>query len=48
MLGGAKRTRLPVMASLDKYDDGRKVSARLEQALAGSVKAAKVHGRRSR
>jgi L-alanine-DL-glutamate epimerase-like enolase superfamily enzyme len=43
MLGGAKRTRLPVMASLDKYDDKAKVRARLEQALATGVKAAKVH-----
>ncbi len=43
LLGGAKRARLPVMASLDKYDDRTKVRARLEQALAGGVKAAKVH-----
>ncbi len=43
MLGGARRTRLPVMASLDKYDDKAKVRARLEQALASGVKAAKVH-----
>jgi len=43
MLGGAKRARLPVMASLDKYDDKAKVRARLEQALATGVKAAKVH-----
>jgi len=43
LLGGAKRTRLPVMASLDKYDDKAKVRARLEQALATGVKAAKVH-----
>lgn len=43
MLGGAKRTRLPVMASLNKYDDKAKVRARLEQALAADVKAAKVH-----
>jgi L-alanine-DL-glutamate epimerase-like enolase superfamily enzyme len=43
MLGGAKRTRLPVMASLDKYDDKAKVRARLEQALATGVKSAKVH-----
>lgn len=43
LLGGAKRTRLPVMASLDKYDDRKKVSARLEQALATGVKAAKIH-----
>lgn len=43
LLGGARRSRLPVMASLDKYDDKAKVRARLEQALAGGVKAAKVH-----
>ncbi len=43
MLGGAKRTRVPVMASLDKYDDKARVRARLEQALASGVKAAKVH-----
>jgi len=43
MLGGARRTRLPVMASLDKYNDKAKLRARLEQALAGGVKAAKVH-----
>jgi L-alanine-DL-glutamate epimerase-like enolase superfamily enzyme len=43
LLGGAKRTRLPVMASLDKYDDKARVRARLEQALATGVTAAKVH-----
>ena len=43
MLGGARRSRLPVMASLDKYNDKAKVRARLEQALAAGVKAAKVH-----
>ena len=43
LLGGAKRTQLPVMASLDKYDDKARVRARLEQALATGVKAAKVH-----
>jgi L-alanine-DL-glutamate epimerase-like enolase superfamily enzyme len=43
LLGGARRRRLPVMASLDKYDDKDRVRARLEQALAGGVKAAKVH-----
>ena len=43
MLGGAKRARLPVMASLDKYGDKARVRARLEQALASGVKAAKVH-----
>jgi len=43
LFGGARRTRVPVMASLDKYDDKAKVRARLEQALATGVKAAKVH-----
>ena len=44
MLGAPVRhTRLPVMASLNKYDDKAKVRARLEQALAAGVKAAKVH-----
>jgi D-galactarolactone cycloisomerase len=43
LLGGAKRSRLPVMASLDKYNDKAKVRTRLEQALATGVKAAKVH-----
>jgi L-alanine-DL-glutamate epimerase-like enolase superfamily enzyme len=43
MLGGARRARLPVMASLDKYDDKAKVRTRLEQALATGVTAAKVH-----
>jgi L-alanine-DL-glutamate epimerase-like enolase superfamily enzyme len=43
LLGGARRARLPVMASLDKYDDRKKVSARLEQALSTGVKAAKIH-----
>jgi L-alanine-DL-glutamate epimerase-like enolase superfamily enzyme len=43
MIGGAKRTRVPAMASLDKYDDGPRVRARLEQALATGVKAGKVH-----
>jgi D-galactarolactone cycloisomerase len=41
--GAVKHTRLPVMASLSKYDDKTKVRARLEQALAAGVKAAKVH-----
>ena len=41
--GGVRHARLPVMASLNKYDDKAKVRARLEQALASGVKAAKVH-----
>ncbi len=43
MLGGAKRKQLQVMASLNKYDDGPRVRARLEEALAAGVRAAKVH-----
>ena len=43
MIGGAGRARVPVMASLDKYDHAGRVSARLEQALAAGVAAAKVH-----
>ena len=34
MLGGAKRTRVPVMASLDKYDHAGRTRQRVEQALA--------------
>ncbi len=43
LLGGAVRTRVPAMASLDRYNDAAKVTARLEQALAAKVAAAKVH-----
>jgi len=43
LLGGAKRTRVPVMASLDKYDDAKRTRARVEQALATGVAAVKVH-----
>ncbi|MGE4243098.1 mandelate racemase/muconate lactonizing enzyme family protein [Ramlibacter sp.] len=43
LLGGAKRASVPLMASLAKCDDKAKVRARLEQALAAGVKAAKVH-----
>lgn len=43
LLGGAKRTRVPVMASLDRYNDAAKVAARIEQALAAKVAAVKVH-----
>src|SRR4051812_28053436 len=43
MIGGAKHTRVPVMASLDKYDHGGRVRARIEQALASNVAAVKVH-----
>ena len=43
LLGGAQRTRVPVMASLDRYNDATKVTARIEQALAAQVAAVKVH-----
>src|SRR5260370_23869810 len=43
LLGGAKRSRVPVMASLDKYDDAKRTRARVEQALASGVAAVKVH-----
>lgn len=43
MLGGAKRGRVPVMASLDKYDDAKRTRARVEEALACGVSAVKVH-----
>jgi len=46
MLGGAKRTRVPVMASLDKYDDPKRTRARVEEALAAGVAAVKVHEHR--
>lgn len=43
LLGGARRNRVPVMASLDRYNDAAKVAARIEQALASKVAAVKVH-----
>jgi len=43
LLGGAQRTHVPVMASLDRYNDASKVTARIEQALAAQVAAVKVH-----
>jgi L-alanine-DL-glutamate epimerase-like enolase superfamily enzyme len=43
LLGGAERMRVPVMASLDRYNDAAKVTARVEQALAAKVAAVKVH-----
>jgi L-alanine-DL-glutamate epimerase-like enolase superfamily enzyme len=43
LLGGAERTRVPVMASLDRYNDAAKVTARIEHALAAKVAAIKVH-----
>jgi L-alanine-DL-glutamate epimerase-like enolase superfamily enzyme len=46
LLGGAKRTRVPVMASLDKYDDAKRTRARVEEALKTGVAAVKVHEHR--
>ncbi len=43
LLGGAERAHVPVMASLDRYNDATKVAARIEQALAAKVAAVKVH-----
>ena len=43
LLGGAERTRVPVMASLDRYNDAGKVTARIAEALAAKVAAVKVH-----
>jgi len=43
LLGGAQRTHVPVMASLDRYNHASKVTARIEQALAAQVAAVKVH-----
>jgi L-alanine-DL-glutamate epimerase-like enolase superfamily enzyme len=43
LLGGAARSRVPVMASLDRYNDAAKVTARIAQALDAGVAAVKVH-----
>lgn len=43
LLGGAERTRVPVMASLDRYNDAGKVTARIAEALDARVAAVKVH-----
>jgi L-alanine-DL-glutamate epimerase-like enolase superfamily enzyme len=43
LLGGAQRTHVPVMASLDRYNDANKVTARIAQALDAQVAAVKVH-----
>lgn len=43
MLGGARRARVPVMASLDKYDHAGRARQRVEQALASGVASVKVH-----
>ena len=46
MLGGARRSSVPVMASLDKYDDVARTRKRVEEALATGVAAVKVHEHR--
>jgi L-alanine-DL-glutamate epimerase-like enolase superfamily enzyme len=46
LLGGARRGQVPVMASLDKYDDPKRTRARVEEALATGVAAVKVHEHR--
>ncbi len=46
LLGGARRNKVPVMASLDKYDDAKRTRGRVEEALAGGVSAVKVHEHR--
>src|SRR5262245_2374423 len=43
LLGGARRSRVPVMASLDKYDHPGRARQRVEQALACGAAAVKVH-----
>src|SRR5262249_54631110 len=43
MLGGAKRSTVAVMASLDRYGHAGKARARVEQAMAAGVAAVKVH-----
>jgi D-galactarolactone cycloisomerase len=43
LLGGARRTRVPVMASLNRYNDAGKVTARIAEALNAKVAAVKVH-----
>jgi L-alanine-DL-glutamate epimerase-like enolase superfamily enzyme len=43
LLGGAQRTSVPVMASLDRYNDAGKLTARIAQALEAQVAAIKVH-----
>jgi L-alanine-DL-glutamate epimerase-like enolase superfamily enzyme len=43
MIVGAKRSTIPVMASLDRYGHAGRARARVEQALAAGVAAVKVH-----
>ncbi|WP_421998533.1 enolase C-terminal domain-like protein [Reyranella sp.] len=43
LLGGARRGRVPVMASLDRYNDATRVAPRIAKALGAGVAAVKVH-----
>jgi D-galactarolactone cycloisomerase len=43
LLGGAKRTSVPIMASLDRHGDLGKVRRRIERALDAGTGAIKVH-----
>jgi L-alanine-DL-glutamate epimerase-like enolase superfamily enzyme len=43
MLGGARRSTIAVMASLDRYGHAGRARARVEQAMAAGVAAVKVH-----
>ena len=42
LLGGARRTSVPVMASLDRHDDIREVRPRIERALKRTIELRKV------
>lgn len=43
LLGGAKHTSVPVMASLDRHNDIQAVRARIERALNAKVAVIKIH-----
>jgi L-alanine-DL-glutamate epimerase-like enolase superfamily enzyme len=43
LLGGARRSQVAAMASLDKYDHGDRACRRVEQALESGAAAVKVH-----
>jgi L-alanine-DL-glutamate epimerase-like enolase superfamily enzyme len=43
MIGGAKRSTIPVMASLDRYGHAGQARTRVEQAMTAGVAAVKVH-----
>lgn len=43
LLGGARRTSVPVMASLDRHDNIGEVRRRIEHALNAKVAAIKIH-----